>query len=456
MKEKMAMQRGEMSRRDFLAAGAMAGAFLPAAGFCGNVSGAAPGGRPLQRPVLRVGIMSDTQSYPGRASDPGQIAMRRAMEQLKARNIDVLLVNGDISDNGKKKVYEEYREIVREVFGSRPPVRLPIMGNHDYWNGMKVEDAQKNFMDGMGLDAISFHKIIAGYDFISVSPDCGASTEGSYHKESAEFMKREVAAAFARDPGKPIFVSTHQHAADTVYGSHEYWGTPEITEILKGYENVLLFSGHSHFPLDDERTINQKDFSAVGTSSLAYCELERGPVNGSVPPNAGRCKQYLYMEVFPERLEISRFAVETGREIKPGMRWVLPLPLKKGNFVYTDKRAESRRPPAFPEGAKAAVEVLQKSRGVQVTFTAARHDDFVHTYRIKVFERTGEGAWKESGVHDFFSDFYCGVEKMADPYRVTIPAKFFPGAGRRRLEIFPVESFGKTGAAPIAAEFTLA
>lgn len=408
------------------------------------------------KPRLRVGILSDTQSHPGKATDRGQLAMRKAMEQLKGMGVDVLIVAGDISDNGNRKVYEEYREIVDEVFGDEKPEQFAIMGNHDYWNGKSAAEARRNFCEGMKVGSACKHKVVGGYDFIAVSPDNGDCTAHAYGKEASAYMREEVAAAVARDPGRPVFVVTHQHAYGTVYGSFG-WGNKAVAEILAPYGDVLLFSGHSHFALEDERSIDQDRFTAIGTSSLAYCELEGGRVNGSVPPHAGECRQYLYMEVYGDRLVVKRFDMESGAEIKAGSRWVIPLPLERENFVYTRRRAEGRAAPAFPAGAEADVSFSGKkpSEPFVLSFPAARHDDFVHTYLVKAYAKEKDGGWRKMREYKFFSDFYRGLGRMADPYSVRMPSKGFVPGSEYKLEVYPVESFGKTGGEPASVVFRM-
>ena len=95
-------------------------------------------------------------------------------------------------------------------------------------------------------------------------------------------VKRRNGKSTKDDPEKPIFVFLHQHIKDTVYGSQE-WGTQDsakINAVLKEYPQVITFSGHSHYPLDDPRSIHQKDFTSVGTSSVSYMEVEGGKVQG--------------------------------------------------------------------------------------------------------------------------------------------------------------------------------
>ena len=411
-----------------------------------------------EAPVLRVGIFSDTQSYPGKTTDRGQIAMRRVLDQLKGQGIDVLVYAGDISDNGNQLVYKEYRETFREVFGDDGPEEFAIMGNHDYWNGMEPSDAQRNFMEGMGLDAINKSKVVRGYSFIAVSPDSSDCTDGAFGESDQAFVKAEVEAALARDPEKPVFVITHQHARGTVYGS-EGWGVQAITDTLAPYGNVVHFSGHSHFPVQDERSIHQKDFTAIGTSTLAYCELEKGRVYGPVPPRAGDCHEYLVMEVFADRLVIKRFREDSGAEIKPGRRWTVPLPLKRETFRYTDKRAATRVAPCFPAGAKGAVsfpEEAEVEKTFLLSFDAARHDDFVETYVVRCKGARPDGSWEEIWENLYYADYYRGPAKMEDPFRIWIAKEGLEPGRAYRFEIVPMESFGKTGTEPLVVDFRMA
>lgn len=84
------------------------------------------------QPLIRIGVLSDTQSYPDE-NNHGQLFLKEALASLHKAQIDVLIYGGDISDNGNPHVYADYREIMRHEFGSTPPEQILIMGNHDYW-----------------------------------------------------------------------------------------------------------------------------------------------------------------------------------------------------------------------------------------------------------------------------------------------------------------------------------
>ncbi len=420
-------------------------------------------------PILKVGIISDTQCSPGTDTDWGQKNLQTALKYLKQKNIEVLIYAGDITGRGDPAVYQEYQQIMDRIFGDSKPEPVIVMGNHDFWLAEPAppEIARKNFMEGMQIPELNAHKVIGGYDFIALNSEGSGMGNGFYEEASRDFFRKAMVEADRRAPGKPVFVVTHQHAKGTVYGS-ETWGNEALTEMFRPYGNIVHFSGHSHFALEDERSIHQKDFTALGTSSLHYCELEHGRVNGTVPPDPHLCVQFMYMEVFPDRLDFYRYSLDGEREInphtlgydgywckcelngyreiKPRARWRVPLPLKKENFVYTDARAEQRTAPYFPENATISVS-MDPDGAARVEFTAAQHDDFVHTYAITLQKIKADNTPEDAQELLYFSDFYQGLERMSARPLLLIPEKYLEKNAEYLLSIAPMESFGKRGEA---------
>ena len=403
-------------------------------------------------PNLRGGIVSDTQSYPGRKTDWGQKNLCGALRYLKNKKIDVLIYAGDIANNGHATVYREYHEIMDEVFGKEKPETVVIMGNHDFWKDGNMNtpgpEAIATFKAGMKLDSIHTHKVVKGYDFIGLSAENSYQSGWNklYGASARKFLKEKISAALKRAPERPVFVVTHEPAAGTVYGS-SYGGHPSFAACLTPYPGVVHFAGHSHFSLEDERSIHQRDFTAVGTSSLNYCDLEEGRENGPRAPYARECVEFLYMEVFDDRLDLHRLNLLHGcREIKPGKLWSVPLPLSKETFFYTEKRADSRKAPVFPEGAKIeAVPDRIPFTGIRLKFDAATHDDFVHTYIVDLQEYRPDGSWGEASRLLYFSDFARGLDRITSQPVLTIKAKHFKGNSEYRITVSAMESFGKIG-----------
>lgn len=71
-------------------------------------------------------------------------------------------------------------------------------------------------------------------------------------------MSDKLKQAAKDDPEKPIFVFHHQPFKDTVYGSE--WGFDINRDLfydtLRNYPQVITFSGHTHYPLDNPKICN--------------------------------------------------------------------------------------------------------------------------------------------------------------------------------------------------------
>ena len=118
------------------------------------------------------------------------------------------------------------------------------------------------------------------------------------------------------DTSKPIFFF-HAHSHDQYRGFATNKGNSGFDTLLKDYPNLLAFTGHTHFDMQDDRSIWQKDFTALNTGSSSYIEsLElSGPTrarttatrwaNGFEMP----VTQAYFVEVFDDRVELDRVAM---------------------------------------------------------------------------------------------------------------------------------------------------
>ena len=394
-----------------------------------------------EQPVFRMGIMGDHQL--GSTTGANMEATISAMQYFHDHGVDAVIDVGDIADGASPStIYPYFLQKYNEIIGDEIPL-VTVPGNHDIWEDNTLNVYRQYFGEP------NKHLVIGGYHFIVISanPALGTATNGNYGAAEKAYARNELNAAKADTPeGQPIFVITHQHVKNTVYasGPDANWCNDFLCGIIEDYPNAVHFSGHSHAVLEDERSIWQGDFTAVGTSSLSYTELEYGKANGSVPPEASLAKQYLYLEIYTDRIEITRVKAATGRQIKD--KWILDLPLQKSTFRYTDARADSRTAPYFD--ANAAAEANMSGSNITVTFDAAHHDDFVHSYGLKLYKN--ESASPVSDIL-IFSDFYKGLETMSKTVSWT-----FQNVAEEyaiyRLEVTPIESFGKRGE-PLVYEF---
>ncbi|MBR8645885.1 hypothetical protein KEH51_23595 [[Brevibacterium] frigoritolerans] len=96
-------------------------------------------------------------------------------------------------------------------------------------------------------------------------------------------------------------------------------GTQENKELLydtlKKHPQVITFSGHSHYPLEDLRTIHQKTLRLLA-SSVSYLELEPGKLQGFHPEGYQDISQGMIVEVYNNEVIIKNvtFIKTIGQE----------------------------------------------------------------------------------------------------------------------------------------------
>lgn len=105
---------------------------------------------------------------------------------------------------------------------------------------------------------------------------------------------------------------------------------------MKEYPQVISFSGHTHYPLDDPRIIHQKDFTSIGTSTGAYLWLDSGRIQGEVPEDADILNQALIVEVHNNKVIIKRRDIHN--DDWTGEPFEISYPANKHNFKYIEDR----------------------------------------------------------------------------------------------------------------------
>lgn len=378
--------------------------------------------------VLRVGIISDSQLSPKGEEEIKYNNLKQSLTVLKNNNVDMILFAGDIGDLGKAPVYDLYNKAIDQVFGDQRPIIQTIMGNHDYWENGTTYNCRRLFEKKVGHSPWT-HYVVGGYHFIGASPAYGGMDDG--YKEVACWLKKELDKAVAEDPDKPIFVTTHNYAVDTAYGSDE-WGDHYINDIFKDYPQVVNFGGHSHYSILDERAIHQENYTTITTQSVSYTELETGKENGTIPLNADKTPMGLIMDVSSDEIVIHRynFSVQYGlsgyEEKDP---WILPTTLNKQNFSYTNsiRMANNEAPQMTATTGSSFV----KEGKIYLRFSAGKDDDFVHSYKIE---------WSNGTSQLYFSDFYNGLSAMATT--VDLEILNMP-QGNYTAKIYAVDSWGR-------------
>ena len=402
--------------------------------------------------TLKIGVIGDTQLISLSQNDEFYLQftknLKKTLEILKENKINVLIIDGDITNVGYPEAYDNFLTQFNSVYGDVEKENIPIlnliMGNHDYWTLSGLDYSYKNNKEKQKLfeektkEKPFTHKIINGYHFINWSCD-NASLDNPIVYFS--WFEKQIKIANNSDK-KPIFVTTHFPPEYTVYGSEE-WGEENLNKYFKKYPQIINFSGHSHFSLIDERSIYQKDYTAIQTQSISYIELENGKVNGSIPKDeydnlmisAKNCMG-LICNVNDNKVVIKRISFEKNEFY--GDDWIIDIPIDKKNFRYLHEEMEkkSAKPYFIFENDEDKKIIIEKNNNKNIIkFKQAFHPNFVHSYQI-IFKNNLDKEY----IFLYFSDFFL---MPSDRKKIISFGLNDYLNGKYNVKIYAIESFGK-------------
>lgn len=319
-------------------------------------------------PLLRIGILSDVHISSSVWGDQQHERLEKALLFYKQKGVDGILISGDLQENTDFTVasgnIEEFTDIWFSVFpnninnltGERVEP-LFIYGNHD--KGL-VE--AEYWPDRLGAFEEAWHKEIKGYHFVGAH----------YTREWSETAANLVGKAEALSEDKPFFFVQHQPMQGTLYNCNEgLQGTGgALVDLMKGFENCVVFSGHTHIPITDERSIWQTDkkkgcrFTAINcaTTNYAYIKNDGLDING----DADETQQGMYMVVDGSMITLERYSfanmklqynadgtnsVDISQVSSLGEPWVFDALQKKHRPYDYETRYQKAEQPVFPEDA---------------------------------------------------------------------------------------------------------
>ena len=400
-----------LTRKRFLVGSMAAAAVRPSWMFAAVASG---GGTPK----LRFGVVSDVHVL-AETGTYGTEYLVKAFSWFRDQGVDGVVIAGDMADTGRISQLQLVADSWEKVFpddkgqGGRHVEKLFIYGNHDI-EGFQYNNAQRDKPENMIVTdrkaawervfkepyAPIWKKTVKGYTFIGAHWDkwWGVPPLESYLPEHAAELRGE----------RPFFYIQHPHPLDTCHG-HWAWGYDNgiATRALSAFPNAIAFSGHSHHPLVDERSIWQGAFTSVGTGSLRYISPMGGRENSGpaaaaelrqMPPvDKFKGKEGLLVSVYGDCVVISRR--DFVHDDALGSDWVVPLPVAKAKPYDFAVRAARATAPQFPVDAKVTVSgpadgkdrLGRASKQFTVTFPAALYDaDHPRAYDYEVVAEVKE------------------------------------------------------------------
>lgn len=381
------------------------------------------------RPALRFMVCSDVHYKDENtvARDRMKHAIEKSYELSEKddyKNLDAVYVVGDFANSGSPEQMRCFKKTLDDYI--RPGTYVNVsLASHEFGYD-SPEGARSRLREIFNLEPDT-HKVINGFHFISVS----CTKRCDFDEPEKEFASSALKEASKDSHTKPIFFFQHPHISGTVYGSIN-WGQDDLNEILCNYPQIIDFSGHSHAPINDPRSIHQRHFTCLGTGTLLYFENDEfDKYYGTIPPRCDIAAQMLIVEADEKgRVRIYPYDLITDNFFP--FVWKIDEPWNPKSFIYTDDRYKTTDAPYFGDDAAVSITDICDN-GFTITFDQAKTDkEYVNDYNVYVI-RDEDGT--TAALKNLWSEYYFyymperlsvsfdGLEKGT--YRVEIYAGSF-------------------------------
>ncbi|MFJ4879087.1 metallophosphoesterase [Streptomyces sp. NPDC088745] len=419
--------------------------------------------RSAEKPVARVVVMSDVHigDY---AKNTGKWASFFDTIGSVFPRPDAILSNGDmINDNGDGKgpdhavVARIFQENLRRKGMTGTQVLLSNGNHDDSLAQIRAHYPKAWFPDAGGG---FYESSVGGVPLLTLNTETYNSST-----EQQNWLKKRMAELTAKSPNTPVLVQGHRPASNTVMDGQQA-ANPKLTADLSAFPQAVFFSGHSHLNLNDDRSVHQKDFTAVNDGSMSYVEMDHGYQAVTEEGLANRFEsptsQALFVEVYKDRTEIARVNMAADKhDIYTGGKWSADwqppyasagtlsgrswtVRLKgrtaqqiKDNFTYTAAHRNTTAP-VFT-GRRPLSAVRDAKGGTALRIAQARDDQMVHHYRVDVTdETTGAKALSSKVLAEYY---YAPLPNSLD---VPLPAAA-PGT-RYAARVTAVDAYGNASA----------
>ena len=437
-----------------------------------------------ERPALRFGVISDIH-----VTTPESTAeFRRALAYFRDRDVDAVLLAGDLSDWGLKSGLKYVADAWYDVFpddrapDGRKVEKLFVTGNHDYdgwWYGdMTLDMHVQGYCEDEATTRLGVQKCweeafrepfaeirkrtVKGYTFVS----------SEWHVDGKEDGDESVAKWLAAHADElkgdmPFFYFRHSPIPATVACSPDK--PSALTDALRKFPNAVSFNGHTHWTLNDERSIWQDEFTAISVPSMSYTTIPKGYDNGSDVRTAkslcGMKKlpsridleeaQGYVVSVYADRMELERHDFEHLCEA--ASPWIVPLGAGRAKPYSFAAHAKATPVPQFPASAAVKNYVTNmETRNDRWTifmtleFPAAKAADGGRVYDYEVRAEM-EADGRVAATKRYLSPaFYKLPEAEPETIKFHFDAMDLPERGAYRLKVYPRNCFGAAGR-PIAS-----
>ena len=389
---------------------------------CGNVTKGFPQTPDDFVPTVRFVVFTDSHNNNARVGAIIDTAYEMFDDAEPYPGIDAVCSLGDFSSIGTEPDYDKFVSTLNEHI--RPGTKnLCILGNHE----TKQEYSLDMFREKFGYEPYNVTEI-NGFSFISLS-SYPHVTEWTYPRTVIHWAKNQLAAVEAKNDGRAVFVLQHPHNFGTVYGS-SFYCEPQLNNVWGGHSEVVCFSGHSHFPSCDPRSLNQTNFTNVGCGAADRFELEKNGMINQHPENYDKAAEFTVVEADNDgSVRILGFDLNSGTCFRDA--YIDDVNDVK-NYTYSYKNMSLNDPaPVFK--AETSCRAVQNENGEWIiSFDEAEDAFIVHNYTVKITDENGKRVFREKLLNDYYyfdeddtADFNIGADTLQSgkTYQVRIVAE---------------------------------
>ncbi len=318
-------------------------------------------------------VMSDTEVLA--SGSENNLHFDAALSKIEEYTPDsrAVFITGDVLTRGVEENWKYFNSIVDKHRGL--PKVYTMVGNHDLTDDGDYAALFGNYMKYSGMSGTYYDEWLNGRHFIVIGQEDSGHNKPEYSENQFRWLEEKLAEDAAYY--KPIFLFSHYSIRNTSAGTylgsqigHSVGGEDKLRfmELLKKYPQVIYFTGHTHFSLEDTRMHYNVDIKnglgadIICAGSVSYL------CNGTW--EAVRGAQFCFVEVYERCVKVKGWDILSEK-------WITELVIDT-----TAKKPTEMAPPAIELSADS-VDFRNKNRSLTAYIT------YEDTNQIN----TPDGAW---------------------------------------------------------------
>lgn len=262
--------------------------------------------------LYMVGVLSDIHidAYEEDYGD-SQNDFINALQFYNGNNVDFIIINGDLVNEGYEADYQKYIELVN-TYSNNIPIKV-LRGNHECYYDGGYDASNTRFADYIG--EANYYEYIKDND-VYLFLSCMKETGDNLTDEQTDWLAEKL----AEHMNQRVFLFTHYMYGDVGTAGELYDKTQmsnsAFLNLVARYKNIVYFSGHTHTNFETQSlskyaNIKKADeiCNRVHISSLARPRVYDGSDFVNVPAGS----QGYLMDVYDNGILLKGYDFATGK-----------------------------------------------------------------------------------------------------------------------------------------------